>query len=206
GVGPGEYLGVMARGGRARPEGDIIAQDPSYKGIQPDVLKEGRHFINPLFYSVERRQMVKGPVGQCLVLTRKYGPPITDGRLERGDYLAEKDERGVVAEGLGPGNHRLNPYAYAWELVNAAEIGEKQRGGKTLKTGKDVAQLKGERGREWDGTPYAVPEGYRGVQEKTLPPGTHYLNPYVASVVAVDVSSHPVEFTDIRFPSRDGFT
>ena len=206
-VGPGEYLVVISLWGKDLREGEIIAPDKSgYKGIQPDVLPEGRHFINPLFYSVERRQMVKVPVGQCLVLTRKYGPPITDGRLERGDYLAEKDERGVVAEVLGPGNHRLNPYAYSWELVNAVEVGEKQVGVKTLKAGRDVSQLKGERGREWDGTPYVVPEGYRGVQEKTLPPGTHYLNPYVASVVAVDVSSHPVEFTDIGFPSRDGFT
>jgi regulator of protease activity HflC (stomatin/prohibitin superfamily) len=204
-VGPGEYLVVISLWGKDLPDGEIIAPDQSYKGIQAAVRTEGRHWINPLFYSVERLPIVKVPAGQCLVLTRKYGPPITDGRLERGDYLADKDERGVVAEVLGPGNHRLNPYAYSWELVDAVHIGEKQVGVKTLKAGKDVAQLKGER-RDWDGTPYVVPEGYRGVQEKTLPPGTHYLNPYVASVVAVDVSSHPVEFTDIKFPSRDGFT
>jgi regulator of protease activity HflC (stomatin/prohibitin superfamily) len=220
-VGPGEYLVVISLWGKDLPEGEIVAPDKSYKGIHAEPLPEGRHWINPLFYSVERWPIVKVDAGKCLVLTRKFGPPITDGRLERGDYLADKDERGVVAEVLGPGNYRLNKYAYSWELVDAVQIGEKQVGVKTLKAGKDVAQLKGERRaavtllvgglycfveRTLDGTPYVVREGYRGVQEKTLPPGTHYLNPYVASVVPVDVSSHPVEFTDIRFPSRDGFT
>ena len=51
-----------------------------------------------------------------------------------------------------------------------------------------------------------MPEGYRGVQEKPLPPATYYINPYVEAIVPVDVRSHPVEFADIEFPSRDGFT
>src|SRR5262245_52298 len=102
-VGPGEYLVVIALWGKDLPEGEIIAPDKSSKGIQADVLPEGRHFINPLFYHVESNKMVKVPVGQCLVRTRKYGPPITDGRLERGDYLADEGERGVVAEVWGPG-------------------------------------------------------------------------------------------------------
>src|SRR5262249_56363979 len=124
----------------------------------------------------------------------------------RGDYLADEGERGVVAEVWGPGNYRLNPYAYSWELVNAVEVGEKQVGVKTLKAGRDVSQLKGERGREWDGTPYVVPEGYRGVQEKTLPPGTHSLNPYVSSVVAGSVSTPPPGAPPPRVPRPDPLT
>src|SRR5947208_3843853 len=71
-VGPGEYLVVIALWGKDLPDGEIIAPDSSYKGIQPEVLPEGRHWINPLFYSVERKPIVKVPAGQCLVLTRKY--------------------------------------------------------------------------------------------------------------------------------------
>jgi regulator of protease activity HflC (stomatin/prohibitin superfamily) len=205
-VGPGEYLVVISLWGKDLPDGEIIATDPSYKGIQAEVLPEGRYFISPLFYSVEKKNIVHVPPGKCLVLTRKFGPPVNPGRLERGDYLADKDERGVVAEVLRPGNHRLNPYAYTWELADAVEIGPNHVGVKTLKVGKDTAFLRAQRGADWDGTPYVVPEGYRGVQEKMLSKGTHYLNPYVASVVAVDVSSHPAAFTDIEFPSRDGFT
>jgi regulator of protease activity HflC (stomatin/prohibitin superfamily) len=43
------------------------------------------------------------------------------------------------------------------------------------------------------------------VQEKAVPPGDYYINPYVESIVPVDTRSHPVEFDDIKFPSRDGF-
>src|SRR5437660_90259 len=96
-VPPGHYLVVISLWGKDLPEGEIIAPDPSYKGIQADVLKEGRHFVNPLFYSVQDHKMVSVPPGKCLVLTRKFGPPIAVGRLERGDYLAQEDERGVVA-------------------------------------------------------------------------------------------------------------
>ena len=48
-----------------------------------------------------------------------------------------------------------------------------------LKVGKDPSKLKG---ADRPASPYVVPEGYRGVQDKIVSPGTHYLNPYVASL------------------------
>src|SRR5579872_5333754 len=75
-VRPGEYLVVISLWGKDLPEGEIIAPDSSYKGIQLDVRPEGRHFINPLFYSVERYPIVKVSPGKCLVLTRLYSKPI----------------------------------------------------------------------------------------------------------------------------------
>jgi regulator of protease activity HflC (stomatin/prohibitin superfamily) len=53
---------------------------------------------------------------------------------------------------------------------------------------------------------YTVPKGYRGVQQEPVPPGTYYLNPYVENIVPVDIDMHQVEFGDIVFPSKDGFT
>src|SRR5260370_39894240 len=63
-VPPGEYVVLISLWGKDLPEGEIIAPDRSYKGIQENVLPEGRHFINPLFWSVERYQMVKVPAGK----------------------------------------------------------------------------------------------------------------------------------------------
>src|SRR5262249_28113429 len=74
-----------------------------------------------------------------------------------------------------------------------------QVGVRTLKWGKDPKTLKARKSR------YTVPDGYRGVQATHVPSGTYYINPYVESIVAVDIRSHPAEFTDIQFPSRDGF-
>ncbi len=53
-----------------------------------------------------------------------------------------------------------------------------------------------------------VENGERGVQKKTLEPGTHYLSPYVYRVDLVDCRSQRFnlgEEGDMGFPSKDGF-
>jgi regulator of protease activity HflC (stomatin/prohibitin superfamily) len=202
-VGPGETLIVINKWGRNLPEGEIIAPDDSYKGILLEPRREGRYFINPIFQTYERNErtkLVEVPNGQCLVLTRLYGAPIPEDRLKAGDFLARDGERGVVKDVLLPGRYPINHYAYKWELVNAVVIKEDEVGVRTLKAGKDPSKLT-EKQRN---SPYVVPEGYQGVQEKPVY-GTHYINPYVESIVPVNVAMHRVEFTDIEFPSRDGF-
>ena len=42
-----------------------------------EVLPEGRHFLNPIFWSREKHKVVDVPVGKCLVLTRKFGNRIS---------------------------------------------------------------------------------------------------------------------------------
>lgn len=200
-VPPGKFLVVTNLWGTDLPEGEILAPDATYKGIQLEVLPEGRHFLNPFFYKSEEYKMVEVPAGQCAVLTRLYGPPIPAERLAKGDFLAGPGERGIVGEVLMPGRHRVNPHAFNVELVPAVEVTTEQVGIRTLKVGKDATALKpGERPG-----PYLVPEGYRGVQAKTVRSGTYYLNPYVESITPVDVRSHRVEFSDIEFPTKDGY-
>jgi hypothetical protein len=191
--------------GKDLPEGEIVAPDSSWKGVQREVLTEGRHFLNPLLYSYEKHEAVKVPNGQCAVLTRKAGKPISPERLLQGEYLAKGEfgdpdgERGVVEKPLGPGKHYINPYLYSWTLENAVKVGATQVGVRTLRWGKDPKVLPGRK------TPYVVPDGYRGVQEDLVPPGDKYINKHVEWIEPVDVSTHQVEFKDIWFFSRDGF-
>src|SRR5262249_40528536 len=84
----------------------------------------------------------------------------------------------------------------------AVQIATGEVGVRTLKVGKDPAALK----RGPGDSPYVVPDDYRGVQEKPVSGGTHYINPYVESIVPVQVRSRRVEFDNLPFPSRDGFT
>ena len=185
--------------GKDLPEGEIVAPDSSYKGIQSELLSEGRHFLNPILFTYEKHAIVNVPAGQCAVLTRKSGTEIDDDRRAAGDYFAKAGERGIVHDVLLPGKHRLNPYEYDYKLVHAIEINSNQVGIKVLKYGRDPATLK-------DRTSvYVVPKGYRGVQELAVSPGTYYLNPFVEAIVPVGIKSHPVELRDIKFPSRDGF-
>jgi hypothetical protein len=176
--------------------------DEDYKGIMNEELPEGRYFLNPLFWTYEIHPMLEVPVGKCAVKTRKFGTDIPTDRLNRGDFLAGDGERGILAEPLLPGRYRINPHAYKVELFDAVQIATSEVGVRTLKVGKDPAALK----RGPADSPYVVPDGFRGVQEKPVSGGTHYINPYVESIVPVQVRSRRVEFDNISFPSRDGFT
>ncbi|MGL4550155.1 MAG: SPFH domain-containing protein [Gemmataceae bacterium] len=210
----GTFLVVTKLWGKDLDEGQIVAPDDTYKGVQRKMLAEGRHFLNPIFFTYEKQKVLEVPEGRCAVLARKAGVEIPAERKLKGEYLArgrfkvrddepddETLERGILADVLLPGTYRVNPYEYSVELVPAVVIEANQVGVKTLRYGKDPKDL-GDRRT----SPYTVPEGYRGVQEKAVTQGVHYLNPYVASLTPVDVKSHPAEFKDISFPSRDGFT
>jgi hypothetical protein len=273
-VKPGEFLVKIDLWGKDLPEGEIVAPSPDYKGIQKEVLPEGRHFLNPLFYRFKRVEILDIPSGKCAVLTHKAGTDIAADRQARGEFLVEKDEsgqlteRGIVREVLLPGLHRLNPYVYSYELLPMTKVAANQVGVKTLRWGKnpreladwvkqgrvlsrekDMARLAkwlegnvqdadlrralldekdaDARLKRWlaatisDGSlrdwvkgriedpnegGYVVYDGYRGVQHRPVPPGDYYLNPYVEQVVPVDIDLHQVEFSDITFPSLDGFT
>jgi len=204
-VEPDTFLVVTHRWGQALPDGEIVAPDASYQGIQRKVLPEGRHFLNPLFYSFEPHPILKVPEKFCAVLIRKAGSELSPERRTRGDYLArspldldEPGERGIVEQVLGPGKYRLNPHVYDYEIVPAVEIESQQVGVKVLMWGKEPPKDRA--------NPYVVADGERGVQKSFVPSGTHYVNPYLARIVPVDVRAHTVVFDDIEFPSKDGFT
>jgi regulator of protease activity HflC (stomatin/prohibitin superfamily) len=207
-VDSGKFLVRTHRWGKNLDEGQIIAPDDSYKGVQLAVLTEGRHFINPIFWRYEIHDMTYVRPGECLVLTRLFGPPIPADRVVAGQVLANDDrldsltgERGILRSVLGPGSYRINPYAFNAQKVSAVDIAVDQVGVRTLKVGKDPRELQpGQRQSQ-----YVVPAGYRGVQQEIVPPGTYYINPYVESITPVEVRSHRVELRDIEFPSRDGF-
>src|SRR5438270_11810950 len=103
-VPPGHYLVRIHLWGKDLPEDEILAPDDAYKGVMAEVLPEGRHFLNPMFWRSELHPIVSVPPDKCLVLTRKFGKRIDDvKRLERGDFLAGPGERGIVREVYYPG-------------------------------------------------------------------------------------------------------
>ncbi len=208
-VPPGRFLVRIHRWGQNLPEDEIVARDASYKGVMLDVLGEGRHFLNPVFWTYEFHNIKEVPAGRCLVLTRKFGTKIPDDRMAQGDILARQNnegnpfegERGILRDVLPPGSYRINPHAYSVEEVEAVEIGVHQVGVRTLKVGDDPRGMP----RDQSLGSYVVADGYRGVQKSTVPPGTYYINPHAETITPVDVRAHRVELHDIQFPSRDGF-
>jgi hypothetical protein len=199
-VPPNHFLVRVHLWGKNLAPEEIIALDEEHKGVMLDVLPEGRHFLNPILWDSEIHKATIVPPGKCLVQVRKFGKKISPERLARGEFIAEPDERGVVREVLGPGKYYINPHAYDVVEQDALEIHHNEVGVRTLLWGKDPRELKAP-----NRSAYVVPEGYRGVQEKPVSPGTHYFNPYVEKIERVDTRSHRVEFKDIIFPSLDGF-
>jgi hypothetical protein len=203
-VPPGKFLVRVHRWGRDLPPDQILAPDDSYKGVMRDPLPEGRRFLNPLFWGYEVHDWVDVPPGKCLVVTHKFGKPLSAERLAAGDILVGEDEEvcGIEARARPPSAYRLNPYAYTWQQVPAVEVAKGQVGVRTLKVGKDPRTLP----KDQRPSKFVVPAGYRGVQAEPVKDGTYYVNPYAEIITPVDVQVHRVELTDIQFPSRDAFT
>ncbi len=115
-VGPDQMAVITAKIGDALPPGQILAKKGQH-GIQEDVLGEGRHFLNPWFYEREIRPVVVIPPGKVGVVTSKVGEDLPEG-----EFLAERGQKGIWRNVLGPGKYRMNPAGYQIDVVDAISI------------------------------------------------------------------------------------
>lgn len=167
----------------------------NYKGIQYEVSKEGRYFPNPWSYEAQVIDTTIIEQGQVGVLIRKFGKPLPYPKT----VATEDDERGPVAQVLGPGRHDVNLLAYDVQKFPAIQIPEGHVGVVTLLSGTDP-KVK---------NTYTVEPGEKGVQRETRPPGLEYFNPYLQRIDTVDIRSHKYDTVGndaIYFPSSDSFT
>ena len=193
---------------------DEVAPSEEYKGLQLNVLNEGRYYYNPYKWDWSIQRMVEIPQGYMGVRTRLYGDD-----LEYGHFLATKDnQKGIVAEVLRPGRYPINALVldengsvlpgYERETKNYVEI---------VRLFKPVTIDAGFKGvltnlagpMPENPNTVLVEKGFRGVQEETLDPGTHYLNPYMYRVEPIDCRSQRYNLSsnhnEMGFPSKDGF-
>lgn len=109
---PEGKLGVLVSlTGDDLPYGEFLARldekgDPTTKGIMPEVLKPGRHPINPYLFRVEEHEPETVNAGYKGVVTNLAGPiPGNPNTL-----LVEEGFRGVQPTTKDPGTYYLNPY------------------------------------------------------------------------------------------------
>lgn len=192
---------LIRKTGADLPAGAILALQPDQKGIQPEVLAEGRYFKNPYTWDWRIARITDIPAGKLGVLTRLYGDDLAPGKI-----LAEKSTKGIVAEVLRPGKYRINPYAYRVELFDAISIQPGSVGVVTSLVGEDM--LNDDLPPQARNT-YLVSKGMKGVVPRVLDPGTYYLNPYLYNVVEVTLQSQRFVLGGddaITFLTLDGFT
>lgn len=198
-VGTGEMAILIKKTGKDIPNAEEIAPGPEYKGVQETVLSEGRYFRNPYHWEWEVLPQVVIPNGKLGVKISKTGDDLGYGEfLARQNESGKYDTKGIVPEVLRPGRYPINPYLFAIEQHEPKTIPAGFKGVVTNLAGpfpKSPNEL-------------LVEEGERGVQRKTLNPGTYYLNPYVTRINLVDCRSQRfnlAERKDMGFPSKDGF-
>ena len=198
-VSSGEIAVLTHKVGTDLSNGQEVAPDESYKGIQKKVLTEGRYFYNPYSWSWEVVKQIEIMSGEMGVMVS-----LTGDDLGYGEFLAKVDDKGdattkgIMPGVLNPGRYPINPYVYSVEVHKPIAI---PAGFKGVVTNL-AAPLAPKPNR------LLVDSGERGVQEATLEPGTHYLSPYVYRVDLVDCRSQRFnlgEEGDMGFPSKDGF-
>ena len=215
--GPGEIAILMRKTGKDLPPDQILAPGPGYKGIQEEVLPEGRFFRNPYTWHWRYAKAMDIPAGKFGVLVRKTGK-----NLPGGEIIARDDSyKGIVRDVLGTGRHRINPYAYDLKIYDDITIKPGHVGVVTSLCGTDILtesessvgpDLRAGRQSEdpkSEDAGFLVGEGEKGVLPTILKEGTHRLNPFLYSVSIVNIQSQRFELSGadaITFLTLDGFT
>ena len=201
--GNGQIAVLIRKTGKPLPPEEAIAREPGQKGIQLDVLGEGRYFRNPYVWDWKIVPVTDVPAGKFAVLVRKYGKDLDAGRI-----IAESDDtKGIVPEVLGTGRHRINPFAYEIKLFDDIKILPGNVGVVTNLTGQDI--FTGQSNNFSFENGFLVSSDQKGVVKEILKEGTHRLNPFIYNVIPVNIQSQRHEFAGgdaISFLTIDGFS
>ncbi|RUL82777.1 SPFH domain-containing protein [Tautonia sociabilis] len=198
-VGKGKQAVLIRKVGRDLEPGMEIArawsEELGYtKGVQPEVLTEGRYFYNPFFWDWEISDQFEVPEGKCAVMISLVGD-----ELEEGQVLAEEGFKGIRPGVIEAGARvAYNPYATEFIVYDPVDVPTGSRGVVTLLAGAEPK----------DPNVVLVDEGERGVQRSTLPPGKYFINPFEQRISVVDCRTRIFglnDDADITFLSADGF-
>lgn len=173
-VPPNHMAVITAKVGAPLPPGQILASR-GQKGVQEEVLGEGRHFLNPVLYEYAIVPMTLIPAGKVGVVTSKVGTELAEG-----EFLADPGQKGIWRKILGPGKYRMNPIGYKIDVIDAISIPIGYDGVITSLSGKQAPEGK-----------FARP-GEKGVREDVLQPGLYYINPREFSVNVLEIGLNQV--------------
>ncbi|MEQ1905867.1 MAG: SPFH domain-containing protein [Pirellulaceae bacterium] len=210
---PAKHIAVMTKKtGKDLTNDQEVAPGSEYRGLQKDILAEGRHFRDFYNWDWKIYPMVEIPEGKMGVRIRLHGDDLKDREF----VALQETQKGIVPKVLMPGRYPINakvidkstgmvvlprPTADYLEVVELYEPMTIPAGFKGV-----ITNLSGELPSEPN--QLLVPDGKRGVQQKTIDEGTYYLNPYMVRVEMVDCRSQRfnlAEDFDMGFPSKDGF-
>ncbi|MEO7932173.1 MAG: SPFH domain-containing protein [Chthoniobacterales bacterium] len=165
---------ITAKEGSLLPPGQILARE-GQKGVQENVLGEGRYFLNPYSYEHTIVPVTLIEPGKVGVIVSKVG-----NDLGQGDFLAGPGQKGIQRGVLGPGKYKINPVGYKVDILDAISI--------PIGYSAVVTSLSGRQAPEGA---FAKP-GEKGVMENILQPGLYYINPKQYKVDVIEVGLNQV--------------
>ncbi len=212
---PAKHFAVLTtKTGENLENDEEVAPDTKHKGLQLEVLPEGRYFYNPFFWNWEVYPMIEIPREKMGVRIRLHGED-----LPYGDFLASDEQhKGIIEEVLKPGRYAINGMMTDKDSKDEVDTSRRRKSDyveivelwepKIIPAGYKgiVTNLAGPLPE--DPNQLLVEKGCRGPQEETLEPGTYYLNPYMYRINSIDTRSQRFnlsEGSDMTFPSKDGF-
>lgn len=121
---PGDIAGPMIAGHQMYQDGQAFVEQGGSRGLQEQVMLAGRYFINPLFASVELKEMTAVPIATVGVVIAYVGADGVDvtGETFRHGNLVGRGQKGVWVDPLDPGKYPINPYTHKVELVPTANV------------------------------------------------------------------------------------
>ncbi len=173
-VNPDQMAVLTAKFGQDLPPGQILAK-AGQRGILEDVLGEGRHFRNPWLFERKIMSVVVISPGKVGVVTSKVGDPLPEG-----EFLAERGQKGIWRNVLGPGKYRLNPAGYQVDIVDAISIPIGYDGVVTSLSGAQTQPSE------------FAKTGEKGVRSDVLQPGLYFVNPREFKVDVLEIGVNQV--------------
>ena len=120
----GDIAGGEISGHNMFQDGEAFVANGGYKGLQVQPILAGRYFINPMFATVEIKEMTTVPIANVGVAIAYVGEPgvdVTGESFKHGNLVA-KGQKGVWVEPLDPGKYPINPYTHRVEIVPTANV------------------------------------------------------------------------------------
>ncbi|MDA7950853.1 MAG: SPFH domain-containing protein [Pirellulaceae bacterium] len=211
---PSGHMAILVKKtGKNLPTEQEISHSVDQKGIQPEVLGEGRRFYNPWNWDWKVVPQIRVPEGKVGVRIRLYGDNLPAGEI----LASEPNQKGIVPGVLKPALYPYNAwirgtekpyepyYTEVIELYDTITVPAGYRGVVTKLTGKlpeNPNQLLVEKTEKEADQP-------RGVLDVSEPAGVYYLNPYEKRIQLIDCRSQRYTLSQggnqMGFPSKDGF-
>lgn len=227
----GQLLAKSVGGHDSFQKAEIFLKNGGQKGPQIDFLRPGTFNIFTDMFQVQLADAALVSEHQIGVVEAMDGKPMPAGDVvgetpEMGLHNSYQDGQSFLDAGgfrgpqtavLRPGRYYVNPYLFTVSLKPVTVVRQGEVGvlvsnvGKDPESGASMATADEKPGAQR----HVVPEGYRGIQQNVLGPGTYNINPLAYIVLIVPTTTRSVEwsrspdavdpFDPFTVVSHDGF-